>query len=124
MTIGDGAAVSPASAAMAGRCPRCGRGRLFRSFLDIAERCDACGLSYAFADAGDGPAVFVSFAALIVVVALALVIDAAYEPPIWLLMLIILPLVPILCLGMLRPIKGLMIGLQYRNKAGQGRIGL
>ena len=124
MTIGDGAAVSPASAAMAGRCPRCGRGRLFRGFLDIAERCDACGLSYAFADAGDGPAVFVSFAALIVVVALALVIDAAYEPPIWLLMLIILPLVPILCLGMLRPIKGLMIGLQYRNKAGQGRIGL
>ena len=81
-----------------------------------------CGLSYGFADSGDGPAFFVSFAALIVVVGLALVVDATYEPPIWLLMLILLPLVLVLCLGTLRPIKGLMIGLQYRNKAEQGRI--
>ena len=56
------------------------------------------------------------------VVGLALVIDAAFEPPIWLLMFILLPLVLILCLGTLRPIKGLIIGLQYRNKAEQGRI--
>ena len=113
---------SPGSAGLRGRCPRCGRGRLFRGFLDVAERCDACGLDYGFADAGDGPAFFVSFAALIVVVGLALVVDAAYEPPIWLLMLILLPLVLVLCLGTLRPIKGLIIGLQYRNKAEQGRI--
>ena len=122
MAVDDYPPVSPASAALAGRCPHCGRGRLFRGFLDVAERCDVCGLSYDFVDAGDGPAVFVSFAALIVVVALALVIDAAYEPPIWLLMTILLPLVLVLCLGLLRPIKGLMIGLQYRNKAGPGRM--
>ena len=115
-------AASPGSAGFRGRCPRCGRGKLFRGFIDIADRCTVCGQSYAFADAGDGPAFFVSFAALIVVVGLALVIDAAYEPPVWLLMFILLPLVLILCLGTLRPIKGLIIGLQYRNKAEQGRI--
>ena len=122
MAPADAPIASPGSAGLRGRCPCCGRGRLFRGFLDVAERCDACGLDFRFADAGDGPAFFVSFAALIVVVGLALLVDAAYEPPIWLLMLILLPLVLVLCLGTLRPIKGLIIGLQYRNKAEQGRI--
>lgn len=122
MAIDDYPAVSPVSAAVGGRCPHCGQGRLFRRFIEVAERCGACGLDYGFADAGDGPAVFVSFAALIVVVGLALLIDVAYEPPIWLMMLILLPLILLLCLGLLRPVKGLMIGLQYRNKAEQGRF--
>ena len=122
MAPADYPAVSPASAGLRGRCPHCGRGPLFRGFLDVAESCTVCGLSYGFADSGDGPAFFVSFAALIVVVGLALVVDATYEPPIWLLMLILLPLVLLLCLGTLRPIKGLIIALQYRNKAEQGRI--
>ncbi len=122
MGVEDFPPVSPVSAGLAGRCPHCGQGRLFRRFLDVAERCAVCGLDFGFADAGDGPAVFVSFAALIVVVALALVIDAAYEPPLWLLMLLLLLPVVALCLGLLRPMKGLMIGLQYRNKAEQGRL--
>ncbi len=122
MAMSDFPPVSPISAALAGRCPHCGQGRLFRGFIDVAPRCTVCGLDYGFSDTGDGPAVFVSFGALIVVIGLALIIDAAYEPPIWLLMLILLPLVLILCLGSLRPIKGLMIGLQYRNKAEQGRL--
>ena len=122
MALDDHPAVSPVPAALAGRCPHCGQGRLFRGFIEVAERCGVCGLDYGFADAGDGPAVFVSFAVLIVVVGLALLIDAAYEPPIWLMMLILLPLILLLCLGLLRPVKGLMIGLQYRNKAEQGRF--
>ena len=121
MSLSAPPAASPGLAGLRGRCPRCGRGRLFRGFIDVAARCDVCGLGYGFADAGDGPAFFVSFAALIVVVGLALLVDAAYEPPIWLLMLTLLPLVLLLCLGTLRPIKGLIIGLQYRNKAEQGR---
>ncbi len=122
MALSDFPPVSPVSAALSGRCPHCGQGRLFKGFIDVAPCCTVCGLDFEFADAGDGPAVFVSFGALIVVVGLALIIDATYEPPIWLLMLILLPLVLVLCLGTLRPIKGLMIGLQYRNKAEQGRL--
>ena len=122
MAQADFAPVSPVPAALSGHCPHCGQGRLFRGFLDIAKACDVCGLDYGFADAGDGPAVFVSFAALVVVTGLALIIDAYYEPPIWLLMLLMLPLIAVLCLGLLRPTKGLMIGLQYRNKAEQGRL--
>ena len=127
MALADYPAVSPGSAGLRGRCPPFGRGRRVAGVRARAPRGSVWGrrgggLSYGFADAGDGPAFFVSFAALIVVVGLALVIDAAYEPPIWLLMFILLPLVLILCLGTLRPIKGLIIGLQYRNKAEQGRI--
>ena len=122
MAVDHHPAVAPVPAGLSGRCPHCGRGKLFKSFIEVAERCDVCGLSYDFADAGDGPAVFVSFAALVVVVGLALLIDAAYEPPIWLLMLILLPLILVLCLGLLRPTKGLMVALQYRNKAEQGRL--
>ena len=65
---------------------------------------------------------FVSFAALIVVTGLALLVDAYWEPPIWLLMLTLLPVILVLCLGLLRPTKALMIGLQYRNKAEQARL--
>ena len=114
--------IPPVSTGLSARCPRCGEGRLFRQFISVAPGCDVCGLDYGFADSGDGPAVFVSFAAGLVVVGLALVLDVIYEPPIWVHLLISLPLVLILCLGLLRPLKGLLIALQYRNKAAQGQL--
>ena len=53
-------------------------------------------------------------------VGVALIVDVLYAPSIWVHILISLPLTLILCLGLLRPSKGIMIGLQYRNKAEQG----
>ena len=95
---------------------------MFRSFIDLAARCEACGLDYAFADAGDGPAVFVTLFAGFFVLGLALWTELRFEPPFWVHLVIFLPLTAIVCLGMLRPLKGLLVALQYRNKAGQGRI--
>ncbi|RUU16212.1 DUF983 domain-containing protein, partial [Mesorhizobium sp. M7A.F.Ca.CA.003.01.2.1] len=51
--------IDPISAGLHGRCPRCGEGRLFSGFLTVGKRCVNCGLDYSYADAGDGPAVFV-----------------------------------------------------------------
>jgi uncharacterized protein (DUF983 family) len=110
-----------ATSGLAGRCPRCGEGRLFSGFVTIAPSCTQCKLDFKFADAGDGPAVFVILIAGFVVVGLALWVEIAYEPPIWLHMLVFLPLTLVVCLGMLRPLKGLLVGLQYRNRAEQGR---
>lgn len=109
--------VSAYATGLAGRCPRCGAGHLFAGFIALAPRCEVCGLPFDFAATGDGPAVFVSFAAGFIVVGLALLLDIFYEPPIWVHLLISLPLVLILCFGLLRPLKGLLIALQYRNKA-------
>lgn len=111
-------------AGFSGRCPRCGEGRLFNGFIDLAPRCAACDLSFSFADSGDGPAVFIMMIAGALVVGTALIVDALYEPPMLLLGAIFLPLMAIICLGMIRPLKGLLIASQYRNKASEGRLEL
>lgn len=105
-----------------GRCPQCGRGRMFSNLLAVAPSCSACGLSYHFADSGDGPAVFVMLFAGFPIVGLALVIEVFYEPPYWVYFVVFLPLTIVVCLGLLRPLKGILLALQYRNKAEQGRL--
>jgi uncharacterized protein (DUF983 family) len=114
--------ISPISAGLAGRCPRCGDGRLFAGFINVAPRCEICALDYAFADSGDGPAVFVALFGGFIVLGAALWTEVAYQPPMWVHMVVFLPLTLIVCLGMLRPLKGLLIALQYRNKAAPGRL--
>ena len=59
---------------------------------------------------------------LFIVLGLALWTEIKYEPPMWLHLVIFLPLALVVCLGLLRPLKGLLVALQYRNKAGQGRV--
>ena len=58
-------------------CPRCGKGKLFRGFLTLRPHCEVCGLDYGFADAGDGPAVFIILFAGFIVVAAALIMAYA-----------------------------------------------
>lgn len=112
----------PVRAGLLGRCPRCGKGRLFRGFLALGERCDDCGLDYSFADAGDGPAVFVILIVGFVVVGLALWTEVSASPPLWVHFLLWIPLTLVLALAALRIAKGLLIVLQYRNKAAEGRF--
>ena len=56
-------------------------------------------------------------------VGLALWTDVAYDPPLAVLFSIFLPLTLVVCLGILRPLKGLLIALQYRNRVEQGGLG-
>ena len=114
--------ISAVSTGLAGRCPRCGEGAMFKGFLTLAPRCDACGLDFAFADSGDGPAVFVTLIAGFLVLGAALAIDVAYEPPLWIYIVIFMPLTLLVCLGLLRPLKGLLVASQYKNKAAPGRL--
>jgi uncharacterized protein (DUF983 family) len=114
--------VSPLYAGLMCRCPRCGKGRLFRGFLSLPDRCEVCGLDYAFIDAGDGPAVFVIFFSGFVVVGSALLVEAMYQPPFWVHALLWGPLILLTTLGPLRPFKGLLVALQYHHKAAEGRL--
>jgi len=116
------APVEPVSAGLKGCCPRCGEGRLFKGFLSLAPRCGTCGLDYSFADAGDGPAVFVILLIGFVVVGLALWMEVTFAPPLWLHFVLWIPLTLVLGLTALRLIKGVLIALQYRNKAAEGRL--
>ncbi len=111
--------VSPISAGLCCRCPRCGKGALFAGYLTVAERCSVCGLDLRKADSGDGPAVFIIFILGFLIVPLALVFEAAVEPPLWLHMVIWPPLVLVGAMALLRPMKGLLIALQYHHKASE-----
>lgn len=113
---------SPIIAGLACRCPCCGQGRLLQGFLTLRPRCEVCGLDYQFADAGDGPAVFVILIAGFIVVGCALMVELRYEPPLWVHALLWGPLILVTTLLPLRPMKGLLVALQYHHKAAEGRL--
>ena len=83
--------------------------------------CAACGFDLAHADSGDGPAVFVIIIVGFLAVFGALFTEIAVNPPIWMLFAFWLPVAAVLCLALLRPLKGLMIAAQIRNKASEHR---
>ena len=112
----------PVLTGIKGRCPRCGQGRMFRGYIDLMPTCEICGLDFSFADSGDGPAVFVIMIAGAVVLGFALWLEFTFEPPFWVHLIVSLPVLIIVCGGLLRVLKGVLIALQYRNKAAEGRV--
>ena len=115
------AGANPWKAGLGGRCPRCGEGRLFAGFLRLEDRCDACALELAPLNAADGPAFFaMSFVGIAVGFA-ALIVEVVYRPPIWVQLVIWPPVILLLSLLLLCPIKGVMVALQYRHRAAEVR---
>ncbi|MHB2265400.1 DUF983 domain-containing protein [Aliihoeflea sp. PC F10.4] len=114
--------VDPVKAGLGARCPRCGEGRLFSGLLSLRERCRVCGLDYGFADSGDGPAAFVILIIGFIVVGLALWLEVNHGPPLWVHFLLWIPLAVGLSLWAMRLAKGVLITLQYSNKAAEGRL--
>jgi uncharacterized protein (DUF983 family) len=109
------------SAGLRCRCPRCGQGRLFSRFLTVAERCDACGLEYSFADPADGPAFFVMTGVGVLVTAIWAIWAVAARPPIWAQFLVVVPALVGGCLACLRPVKAWLVAEQFVHKAEEGR---
>jgi len=81
-----------------------------------------CGLDNAKEDSGDGPAVFVIFIVGFLAVVLAIVARYIWFAPIWLAFLISSLGAVAMIFGLLQPLKGVMIALQYRHKAEEGRL--
>src|SRR5882762_10410502 len=91
---------------LAGRCPRCRQGKLFSGLLTLREKCEGCGLDYSFADAGDGPAIFVILLSGFIVVGAALIVEVKYQPPFWLHAVLWLPLILLVTLDEGQPQHG------------------
>ncbi len=98
-----------------GRCPNCGRGKLFRAFLKVADRCPECGAELHHHRADDAPAYFVILIVGHIVVPLALVVEIEFAPPYWLHALLWVTLTIALAVGLLQPIKGAIVGWQWAN---------
>ncbi len=110
-------ALSTLSTGMACKCPRCGKGDLLQGFLTIRAACPACGLDYGFADPADGPAFFGMSAVGVVGMGLFMWFEFGAHPPIWVHMVVTMPLLLLACLGILRPLKGWMVSEQFVHKA-------
>ncbi len=107
---------------VAARCPKCGLGPLFRQILTVRPSCPKCGQSFAFADTGDGPAVFAIMLIGALTLGGALFVEFRYEPPVWLHVVLWGVLIPLLSIAALRMLKGILINLQFVNKAAEGRF--
>jgi uncharacterized protein (DUF983 family) len=122
VTVSSDKSPSPIVAGLSACCPRCGKGKLFKGFLALRPRCEHCGLDFSFADSADGPAFFVMFVSGFIVAGSALAVEIAYAPPYWVHALLWAPLILLTTLVPLRPVKGLLIALQYHHKAAEGRF--
>jgi uncharacterized protein (DUF983 family) len=98
---------------LGGRCPACGAGRLFRSFTKVVERCPHCGEALHHHRADDFPAYLTIVIVGHVVVPLTLYVELAWAPSYWVHALIWTPVVLGLALGLLQPIKGAIVAMQW-----------
>jgi uncharacterized protein (DUF983 family) len=97
-------------------CPACGDGKLFQSFLKVADACPSCGEELHHQRADDAPAYFTMFLVGHIVVGLVMVVEKAFEPALWVHALIWGPLLLALSLFLLPRIKGVLIGLQWAQR--------
>ena len=65
---------------------------------------------------GDGPVAFHRAHRRRVVVTFALLVEVSYGPPVWLHLLLWLPLTMVLVLALMRPFKAVLIALQYHHR--------
>ncbi len=108
--------------ALRGLCPRCGNRTLFAGLASFAPRCRACGLDFASFNVGDGPAAFLILIVGALIVGLAATLELSASPPWWLHVLLWPPLATITVIGSLRVAKGVLLALEYRHRAREGRI--
>nr|WP_253951038.1 DUF983 domain-containing protein [Novosphingobium sp. SG751A] len=104
---------------MFGLCPRCGAKGLFAGIAHFAPRCEKCGLDFGSFNVGDGPAAFLTFGvgALAAGVAAWLALDV--DPPVWVYVAVLVPLVVLPTLYGLRVSKAALLTAEYQRRASE-----
>lgn len=95
------------------RCPNCGQGSLMASYLKVNHSCSVCGTDFSHQKADDAPPYFTILIVGHIVIPLMWVAEREWEWPIWLHMVIWLPMIAILSLWLLPHVKGGVVGLQW-----------
>lgn len=98
---------------LAGRCPQCGVGKLFRSYLKVEPTCPSCGLALSQYRADDGPAYFTILIVGHLLIGPFLLTDAIFTWPIEQLFALVLPGIVVLSLLLLPRVKGAFVGVQW-----------
>lgn len=96
------------------RCPVCGEGRVFRGWLSVVPQCGSCGTKLGELRADDAPPYVVVFITAHVVGVSLLWVEQAYSPSAWVEAAIFVPMTVALVFGLLRPVKGALVGVLHR----------
>ncbi|MEM8794127.1 MAG: DUF983 domain-containing protein [Pseudomonadota bacterium] len=97
------------------KCPKCGKGQLFQSYLKVHDSCEVCGEELHHHRADDAPAYFTIAIVGKIIVGFFVWLELAYEPPFWVHAALWTPLIFLMALSFLTVIKGAVIGLQWAN---------
>ncbi len=97
-------------------CPACGQGRIFSSYLKVADACPKCGEELHHQRADDLPAYITMFITGHIVVGLVMMVETHFSPEFWVHALIWPPMVLALSLFLLPRVKGAAIGLQWAQR--------
>lgn len=111
-----------AQAALRGLCPRCAAPGLFDGIVRFSDRCRACALDFGQFNVGDGPAAFLIMIVGGIVTGLAIWLQLAARPPLWVHLIVWPPVTIVLVVGLLRFAKGALLVLEFRNRAREGRL--
>lgn len=110
-------APNPFIAGLRSKCPQCGRGSVFISYLKFADRCEVCGADFRSADAGDGPIVFVILIVGALVVPLLIILQFGLRLPELASLGLTFAATIALCLALLPVFKATLFALQWKHKA-------
>lgn len=97
-----------------GRCPHCGEGRLFGRFLKVNQSCAVCGEELFHHRADDFPAYLVILIVGHIVVPLQLWMETRFAPSLVFQLSLLLPLIGVMTIGLLQPVKGMVVAAQWR----------
>ena len=109
-----------------GKCPNCGKGRLFSGFLQIVSACETCAEPFHHHRADDAPAYLTILIVGHLTMPFILAVEEVFEPDLWVHLLLWGTIIPAACLAMLRPIKGAVVGMQWATRMhgfGEGKAG-
>ena len=98
------------SRGLRGRCPHCGEGRLFRTYLKVNPACPACGVDLARYPADDGPAYFTILIVGHLVIVPVLFIPWVWQGPTLVTVPVTLGFLAAVTLALLPIVKGAFIG--------------
>lgn len=106
-------------AALLGMCPRCSGRTLFDGTVQFSDKCAACGLDYRGFNVGDGPAGFLTLIIGALIVGLAIWLDVAVRPPLWVHAMIWIPVTSMAVIFGLRVAKALLLYAEFDRRAGE-----
>ncbi len=98
------------------RCPNCGKGKLFRSYLKVADQCASCGEELKYHRADDFPPYIAITIVGHVIIFLMMHMDMEYQISPMFYLLTMIPLSIVMSLALLPPIKGAIVGWQWASR--------